>query len=277
MKRLIFILPILFSACIFESQPPSQRSEAEPAREAREPEGESGEKETAAACLADWTEVAPGLRRRDLGCNASSGEWTLHLVEVEPARWTIDGYRSTPKQAEEAAKDTGAAFVINSNFFDEKNEALGAVVQSGKLLQPPHPVSWESIFYMTKDGRAGIVLPKSWPRVRDRAVAAGQAGPRLVSSGSLLKLSPGSPSQRSGVCLPDDRRVIFFVSGPQVLLDVQQIGQLAAKDEKSGGMGCREAMLFDGGPSAQMYLRGSIEMNGDEVPAFIVAKEKNEE
>ena len=40
-------------------------------------------------------------------------------------------------------------------------------------------------------------------------------------------------------------------------------------------MGCSDAMLFDGGPSAQMYLETpgkKISMDGDVVTAFLVGR-----
>jgi exopolysaccharide biosynthesis protein len=59
------------------------------------------------------------------------------------------------------------------------------------------------------------------------------------------------------------------------LYDVDEMTELAVRGEDRGGLGCRDAMLFDGGPSAQMYLAGSgIRIEGDRVPAFVIARER---
>src|SRR5688572_2651697 len=66
-------------------------------------------------CDGEWRDVEPGLRRRSL---CTDGEATLHLGEIDPARWTLDAVRVAPTTAAEVARDGGATFAINANFFD---------------------------------------------------------------------------------------------------------------------------------------------------------------
>lgn len=223
-------------------------------------------------CPDRWREVEPGLRHRSL-CTGS--EEALHQVEVDPGRWMLDAARVEPATAAAVARDSGAAFAINANFFVPGRKTLGVVVSGGAMLQPPHPVDWQSIFYATPGGKAGIVLPEQWAAVRDDAAMAVQAGPRLVADGRPTGATRGTPSQRSGVCLTPDDRLIFFVTTAGRLYDVEELTELAGRAEDRGGLGCRDAMLFDGGPSAQMYLAGSdIGIEGDRVPAFVIARER---
>lgn len=223
-------------------------------------------------CSEGWREVEPGVRQRS---HCSGGEATLHQVEIDPARWTLDAVRVTPTTAPAVARDSGAAFAINANFFDPDRKTLGVIVSGGTVVQRPHPVSWQSIFYTTSKSKAAIVLPEQWPTVRDAAAMAVQAGPRLLAGGRATGATRGNPTLRSGVCLTADDRVVFFVTTMRRLYDVDEMTALAARSADRDGLGCRDAMLFDGGPSAQMYLAGSgISIEGDRVPAFVVARRR---
>lgn len=88
-------------------------------------------------------------------------------------------------------------------------------------------------------------------------------------------MKKAEPSLRSGVCLTKEGAIRFFVTATGRFLDVHEMVELAARSDADGGMGCYDAMLFDGGPSAQMFLDTSgrtIDMAGDVVPVFIVAR-----
>ena len=103
-----------------------------------------------------------------------------------------------------------------------------------------------------------------------------QAGPRIVVDGVRTDANRAEPSLRSGVCVRAGGRVLFFATTGTQYYDVHQIAELAALAEDEGGLGCRNAMLFDGGPSAQMHLEGTgISIEGDRVPAFVLARPRS--
>lgn len=191
------------------------------------------------ACEGRWHEGEPGLRHRSL---CTGGEATLHQVEVDPRRWSVDAARVAPTTAPAVARDRGATFAINANFFDPDRRPLGVIVSGGTVLQRSHPVSWQSIFYTTPEGKAAVVLPEQWGAVRDDATMAVQAGPRLVAQGRPTGATRGTPSLRSGVCLTADDRVVFFVTTARRLYDVDEMTDLAARSEERGGLGCRHAL-----------------------------------
>lgn len=263
----IFLLLLLLVAC----------------SDAERPKGASHSKESSQAassadapdsvCADAWREVEPGLRQRNL---CSDGDATVQQVEVDAARWALDAVRVAPTTAPAIARDRGVPFAINANFFDPERKPLGVIVSEGKRLQRPHPVSWQSIFYTTSGLKAAIVLPEQWAAVRDDAAMAVQAGPRLVADGRATGATRGNPSLRSGICLTSDERMIFFATTMRRLYDVDEMTELATRTEDQGGLGCRDAMLFDGGPSAQMYLAGSdISIEGDRVPVFVIARPRD--
>jgi exopolysaccharide biosynthesis protein len=234
--------------------------------------GIAGSSASDSACDPEWRELAPGLRHRS---HCDDDRIGLHLVEIDPQLWTLDAVRVDPTTAPEVARESGARFAINANFFDPERKTLGAIVSAGERVQRPHPVSWQAIFYVSGEGTPAIVLPKDWAPVADEAKMAVQAGPRIVVRGRRNEVAQATPSLRSGVCLPANRRVVFFVTGPMSFYDVHEMVDIASLAEKDGGLGCHDAMLFDGGPSAQMHLEGSgISITGDRVPAFVLGHRK---
>lgn len=225
------------------------------------------------SCVPAWQQVDDGVRYRTSGCHGD--EFDLHVVEIDPASWTIDVVTGERRPMRAAVAETGARFAINANFFDVDDRTLGLVVTNGRVIQPPHPVSWQSIFSISDRGAPSITTREEWKRLASGTAAAAQAGPRLVIGGARNTVAKAAPSLRSGVCITGDRKVRFFVTPQDRILDVHEVLELAAKTEDAGGMSCHDAMLFDGGPSAQMHLdtRGrKFTIDGDRVPVYVVAK-----
>jgi uncharacterized protein YigE (DUF2233 family) len=213
-----------------------------------------------AQCSDRWTRVADGIDYRSLDCPTK-----LHLVRIDPTVANLDAVLQSNRTAKEVAKSGGFLFAINANFFDEQGAPIGVVVSNGSSVGEPHPVSWQSVFAVTDDDRLSISpATNTAPR---NARAAVQAGPRLIAGGKRINAKRASPNLRSGVCIDGAKRAIFFVTPRGVLFDVAEMTDLAA------GLGCRDAMLFDGGRSAQMYAAGAVVIEGDSrVPVWLVAR-----
>ncbi|MCA1732556.1 MAG: phosphodiester glycosidase family protein [Acidobacteria bacterium] len=268
MKPAAALVLLLLSTCV-ASERPVEREIADDS-----PAGAGAVASSPKDCSPEWRELETGLRHRN---HCKRGEAALHLVEIDPRLWTLDAARVPPTTAPAVARESGAHFAINANFFTPERKTLGIIVSSGQSVQKPHPVSWQSIFYLTADGSAAIVLPERWPAVQSEATMAVQAGPRIVVDGKRNQVARATPSLRSGVCLTGDRRIVFFATMRSHFYDVHEMVDLAALNEGAGGLGCRDAMLFDGGPSAQMHLEGAgISIEGDLVPAFVIARAKSE-
>ena len=210
-------------------------------------------------CPTEWERVADGIEYRTLDCE-------LHLVRVDPHRAAIDAVVRPGRTAQDLGGEF--AFAINANFFDQQFRPLGVVLSDGRLLNPPHRVSWQSVFYVDRDGNPGIVPVAEWDKVDDAKTAV-QCGPRLVVHGKRNDVKHADADWRSGVCIDRHKRVVFFVTDPDSRFDVEEMVHLAADR-----LQCAEAMLFDGGPSAQMFLRrerGAVRIEGDKrVPAYVV-------
>lgn len=213
------------------------------------------------APVAGWTRVGKGVEYR-------MHDETLHLVRVDPRQREIDAVLQPDSSARAVAAD--GTFAINTNFFDEQLRPLGVVMSKGRELNAPHPVSWQSVFYVEEDGDAAIVPMSRWKDVSKSAVTAVQCGPRLIVNGERNQVARAKPQWRSGVCIEGGGKVVFFATAPEAQLDVHEMV------DHTAALGCRDAMLFDGGPSTQMYLRregAEVEVQGDRrVPAYVVVK-----
>jgi uncharacterized protein YigE (DUF2233 family) len=224
-------------------------------------------------CVDEWQNVDDGARYRKAGCRG--GGFELHVVELDPKLWSIDAVDGPRRKMADVVAASDARFAINANFFDVNDRSLGVIVSDGKTLRPVHPVSWQSIFSIDRDGKARITRRDDWERTPPGVVTAVQAGPSLVVNGARNRVAKAEPSLRSGVCITGEGKIRFFVTAPGSFADVHEMVELAAKSEPQDGLGCWDAMLFDGGPSAQMYLdtRGrKISMDGDVVTAFLVGR-----
>ena len=225
-------------------------------------------------CQNEWERVADGIEYRTLNCTPQ--RFDLHLVRVDPRRAHIDAIVRGGSTAAEIAKKESWTFAVNANFFDEQYRPLGVVMSGGHEINPPHPVSWQAVFYVTSDGRARIAPVLRWRDLRAGARTAVQAGPRIVVAAGKNRVAKATPHWRAGVCIDNAARAVFFATPPATRFDVGEMVELAARSESSGGLGCREAMLFDGGPSTQLYLQrpgGAVEVEGDRhVPAYLIVK-----
>jgi uncharacterized protein YigE (DUF2233 family) len=243
-RRLARILLLAIVACGGDDPSMPARTSTEPVKSVQ--------------CVNDWTRLADGIEYRMLNCNGRT--FDLHMVRVDPHRVDAVVRRG-------GAETLGFPFAINANFFDDQLRPLGIVRSEGQDLNPPHPVSWQSIFYVTRVDDAGIVVVDDWNRVKGDARVAVQAGPRLIVNGKKNHVVRARPAWRSGVCVDRSRRPIFFVTPPDAQFDVWQMIDLAM------AMQCRDAMLFDGGPSTQIHAAGKVEVRGDaRVPAFVVMR-----
>src|SRR5688500_7353576 len=268
----IFCLASLFSCSERppENLTPLETTEGDSRRESPEKPDDEAQR-----CVDEWQKVDDGVRYRTAGCRGDGSGFELHVVELDPKLWSIDAVDGPRRQMSDAVAASDAQFAINANFFDVNDRSLGLIISGGKTLRQVHPVSWQSIFSIDRDGKAHITRRDDWERTPSDVVTAAQAGPSLLVRGARNRVAKAEPSHRSGVCITGDGKVRFFVTAPGSYADVHEMVELAAKSDSEDGMGCSDAMLFDGGPSAQMYLetRGKkISMDGDVVTAFLVAR-----
>lgn len=151
---------------------------------------------------------------------------------------------------------SNAAAGINANFFDENGKALGLVVSRGTLFQGVQMGGsvLTGIFVAAPNSISILPRTKFNPEGFSEAV---QAGPRLLINGVRVAelREQETSSRRAGVCVDEEKRVIFY----SVASTLSGITMNALQDALlSSDIKCRDALNLDGGGSAQLYLSNTI-------------------
>ena len=180
----------------------------------------------------------------------------LHPLRVADARG--EGRRAAG--VDELGREAGALAAINGTFFDENYAPLGLVASGGRELNPLRNVSWWAAFLVRErsGGAKAEILTTAQllavaPEDRGPFAAALQSGPRTVASGRALKLKEQFAA-RSAVCITDPTHVILVVTeGTPV--ESNALAAFMAAPPAGGGLGCEAGLMFDGGPSSQLWVQ----------------------
>lgn len=210
----------------------------------------------AAAAGIEYVEFAtegPGLRQPVRAVRIDLTRARLRLVAAgEP------GVRQTVSRI---AQPFAEHVAINASFFDDKDRAIGAVVDNGTLVSRRIVKSWGALVIAGKS--AHILLGDSL-RLEPPPSLAVQGIPRLLVAGELMKLK-AQIADRTAVCA-QGRLMIFVVTGS---LEATALAELL-RDR----LGCRDALNLDGGPSTQLSIRlGKLQVDvpGWGVPNALIA------
>ncbi len=211
-----------------------------------------------------WREVAPGFAYRRLRIAASSlgDKALLHVVRVDPGRYRvrlIDASADQTATAREMAGGRKALAVVNGGFFDPDLRPLGLRVTAGRQLRALRRADWG--VFLIRDGRPAIVHTRDYrPEGVSEAV---QCGPRLVVDGHITRLKQQS-ARRACVAIDGAGRVLLAVTeGADV--DATHLARALSAPATAGGLGVRQALNLDGGPSAQLYAavgRFNVDLRG---------------
>ncbi len=80
-----------------------------------------------------WRNVAPGIEYREWRVTINDRSDRLRLARVDPAqvRVRVLYQPDSPRRVNEWLLSTGAQMVINGNYFDPQNRALGLIISDG--------------------------------------------------------------------------------------------------------------------------------------------------
>ncbi len=208
-----------------------------------------------------WKTLRPGLETARM---ASASEirpsFTLRVFRLDLERFRVKaadartyGENIRAASAREMTRRTGAILAVNASFFDENGRPLGLVISEGKRLNPYRNADW-GVLSISRS-RAWLFHTKSWTSGHSRATDfALQVGPRIVVDGRSTKLKPQA-ARRVAVGIPKDRKRLVVAITDSGEAEASDLARLMAAPEARGGLECFEAVLMDGGPSAQLYAR----------------------
>ncbi|HEX9997740.1 MAG TPA: phosphodiester glycosidase family protein [Abditibacterium sp.] len=189
-----------------------------------------------------WARLDSGIERRTFLWHGVQ----VHAFRADASRVFL-GIGET-LDARDWLKFKRARVAINGGYFDEKGKPLGLRVSQKRKKVALREANW-GVFWIRK-GRARIAHTRDFS-TKHKTDEAIQCGPRLVVAGRATDLKP-QWSRRSGIGIDNRGRVVLAVAdGPLSLQD--WAGAFASND----GLGCRDALNLDGGPSTQMAFQTS--------------------
>jgi hypothetical protein len=221
-----------------------------------------------------WRTLQPGLERGQLELSGGGVAWRISgvLARLDPSRFRLeldtgDAWAEGADWTIERART--AALALNAGQF-RGTAPWGWVVHRGAELQPPGlgPLSAALVLY--RDGRVDLLAPDeiAAARASGRVLEAVQSYPAiLVGDGDVPEALRGPNrgvdlvhrDSRLAACLLRDGRLLFALTrflSPASPLSRLPFGpttpEMAAL---MGALGCRRAVLLDGGLSGQMAVR----------------------
>jgi hypothetical protein len=206
----------------------------------------------------DWSSVAAGLDVGTLafGRGADPLDIDVVIARVSPARWRfrVWGRKDwTPGGVDELAREAGLTLAVNASYFSDSGP-LGLVISDG--VRRNAQGSRRAAHFLVFPGGPRIVNEK-------RATVAGaeqgfQGFPAIMQGGRTFSYMRDG-GRGFDVWAPDRRTAACVDRGGDVLILVTdaRIGGLSLDELATvmGGLGCLDAMAFDGGSSTGMSLR----------------------
>lgn len=206
-----------------------------------------------------WTTPAPGLEIGTVPVRRPPNPHQVDLVvaRVDPARWRFrvwgrDDWR--PGRVDELAADAGLALAVNASFFADDGP-IGLVVSDGVRRQR-QARNRAAHFLVGRDGAPRVVNQKG-------AALAGvtqgfQGFPSIMSAGRTFSYMRAggrgfdvwTVDRRTAACVDREGRVVLLAT--DTVTNGLSLDELATV---LGGLGCVDAMGFDGGGSTAMSVR----------------------
>lgn len=224
-----------------------------------------------------WTEAAPGLDVADLALRRPPNplEVGVLLARVDPARWRFRVWGRpdfAPGGVGELAEAAGLALAVNASYFSDDGP-LGLVVSDG-AARGRQGKNRAAHFLVPVGGAPRIVNEKRAPL--PKLEQGFQGFPAIMSGGRTFSymryggrgFDVWEVDRRSAGCLLADGRVLLLVT--DTVTNGLSLDELATV---LGGLGCVDAMGFDGGSSTGLALRvGAVERevaNLEAVPVVV--------
>jgi YD repeat-containing protein len=220
-----------------------------------------------------WRTIAPGIEYRELRVTVDDRSDRLRIARVDPdqIRLRVIYNPDSPRRVSEWLVSTQAQLVINGNYFDPQNRALGLIIADGVQTG----VNYDGFGGMLAIGENTVKVRWniSEPYRQDEALTyAMQNFPMLVLPGGEANTQIDDNERlapRSVVAQDRSERIVFLVS-PSLMFTLTGLGQWLA----SSDLDIDVALNLDGGTSTGLLLREGTQTVGVDswvnVPSVIV-------
>jgi exopolysaccharide biosynthesis protein len=228
------------------------------------------------ALSAPWQLVFPGVWQREMPMAADGPLAPVRVIAVrlDPSRlrfsldhasrdyglignWTVDRMPAQGVVAFNAGQFSGG-------------DPWGWLVRDGVESQPPGVGSLGMAFVVDRDGRVSLVTPDELPSIRSRAVHAFQSYPALLVAEGRVPRELEAPARGVDLSHRDSRLALGIMQDGSIVIVLTRFGAAGPVGETlpwgptvpemaalMKSLGCRRAMLLDGGLSSQLAVRGA--------------------
>ena len=196
--------------------------------------------------------VAPGIAHaafkvRPADADPVSGHAFKIDLEVAELRLIPAGEPPMRRPVEQIVAPYPVVVASNASFFDMEGRAMGLAVDEGRVLVSSNRRSWGALVIDGKQAQIMLGADIQSP-LGHRLIVQGL--PRLLVGGRVPQLKP-QIAERTAVCAGDNL-VVLVVS---TKADATAFARFLADPPEQGGLGCRDALNLDGGPSTQLVVK----------------------
>ncbi len=199
-----------------------------------------------------FSPVAPGIAHASFKAGPTdAGPFSGHAfridLDVADLRLIPAGDPPLRRPVEQIVEPYPAVVASNASFFDKDGRAMGLVVDAGRVIGSSNRRSWGALVIDGNQARITLGADIADPAGHRLIV---QGLPRLLVGGQVQPLKP-QIAERTAVCAGGNI-VILVVS---TSADTTTFARFLADPPEQGGLGCRDALNLDGGPSSQLAVR----------------------
>jgi len=216
-----------------------------------------------AATEIQWLDLGEDLQTTELADSTSGGIFQARFIFVRSSlkRYSVSVLRAEDFGRKRANVETlcnlakGSA-CINANFFDEKGDPLGLVVNKANVYRKMH---WggKTLNGVFLASRSGPIITNRANAPTSIALEAIQAGPMLIENSKIVEgIRESSPaSRRSGICINSSGDLLLFIATANFSkIPIEAIQAIL----KRPGIDCVSAPNLDGGGSAQLFVNPNV-------------------
>jgi hypothetical protein len=192
-----------------------------------------------------WQSLGDGLEHLALAKGPLEGHaFRFEIADVELR--LVPAPRGRARVADLAPQ--GNVVAVNASFFDTDGRAMGLAIDRGRSIGGARIGAWGAL--VVSRGSSRIVRGSELARDTDADLVV-QGLPRLLIQGVVPSLKP-QPATRTAVCAEGSRLVLVATTTRVAAAD---LARFLASAPEEGGLGCRNALNLDGGPSTQLEAR----------------------
>jgi hypothetical protein len=221
-----------------------------------------------------WRKLRPGLEFAYLDISGGQVGWHVRIIlaRFNPALFSL--------QLNSSVLDSRPAWSINSAPADsalalnagqfESDLPWGWIIRNGREIQPPRVGPLSSALVVDSAGQVAIVDAAEIPGTRSRGntVLAFQSYPAILVGEGLVPEALRGPGRGVDLDHRDSRLALGLLRDGNLMVALTRFGGMGSALARlpfgpttpemaavMGALGCRRAMLLDGGLSGQLMLR----------------------